>query len=625
MYKWGIAILLAIFCLIQPVGVQAAQADEETTYEKTTTKEDIAEDIAESKGISKQELTELMEEDPEYYRVQQSQEEAQEESTQASIKTLSRNNIFDSKTYQHNSRFANYTITQGIDISYWNTITSWSKIKSAGVDFALIRVGYRGYGSGGLYPDRDYKENLKGAQNAGIKVGAYIFSQATTVKEAKEEAEYLLDRISGYKISGPVILDYEYADTGVGRLYNAHLSRTQATNVCLAFCEAVKKAGYTPMVYANKTMLRDDLYASQISEEAEIWLAHYTTKTDYQGDYDYWQCTASGSISGISGRVDCNFHYQKKSNSKVSVSKCQVKAISDRTYTGKAIKPSVTIQYNRSTLTKNKDYTVTYKNNIELGKATVTITGMGNYTGTVKKTFKIVPAKVTGFKKSSTTKTSITLKWTKSKDITGYQVTYSAKNGKSAVKKTITSQSKTSCKITGLTKGYEYLCSISAYKSIDGVKHYSTPVTLRVATKGSQSKIMTKESAGLRAAPAGSNAIQVKISAKTVLTPICVTKSKAGNTWYKVSYKKNNKTYTGYIISTTTTKKFKGKVKSKGLNLRKSASSSGKQITSMKKGKKVTIQKSVYNNKTGVTWVYVSIKKNGKTYKGYCNSKYISV
>jgi hypothetical protein len=136
---------------------------------------------------------------------------------------------------------------------------------------------------------------------------------------------------------------------------------------------------------------------------------------------------------------------------------------------------------------------------------------------------------------------------------------------------------------------------------------------------------MVKLWAGLRTRPETSAKKLVKVPPKTVLTPICAIQSSIGKTWYKVSYTKNNKTYTGYIISTTTTKTLKAKVKTKGLNIRKTASASGTKVVAIAKGKQVTVEKSVYNNKTGVTWLYVSVKKNGKTYKGYCNSKYLSI
>ena len=219
---------------------------------------------------------------------------------------------------QHADRFEQgYTIEQGIDVSEWNGDINWKEVKEAGIDFAIIRVAYRGYGSAGvLVEDAYYKENIAEAQAAGIPVGAYIFSQATNVKEAQEEANYILNRIKNYDIDLPVVLDFEYASNAdglTGRLYEADLTAKEATDVCMAFCETVESAGYTPMVYANADMLKNDLNAQTISSVYPVWLAHYTNKTDYTGDYDFWQYTSVGKVNGISGNVDMNYRYIESS------------------------------------------------------------------------------------------------------------------------------------------------------------------------------------------------------------------------------------------------------------------------------------------------------------------------
>lgn len=215
---------------------------------------------------------------------------------------------------QHASKFDGYTIEKGIDVSKWNTINDWTKVKQAGIQFAFVRVAYRAYGSGTLATDGKEAANIKNATAAGIPVGVYIFSQAITVKEAEEEADFVLKQIAGSAVTMPVVLDFEYASdaNGVtGRLYEAKLSKSAATNICMAFCKRVAAAGYTPMVYANKDMLTNGLNASTISASYPIWLAHYTTATDYAGDYDYWQYSEKGSVSGITGNVDMNFRYIK--------------------------------------------------------------------------------------------------------------------------------------------------------------------------------------------------------------------------------------------------------------------------------------------------------------------------
>ena len=117
-------------------------------------------------------------------------------------------------TYSHNSRFAGYSIVNGIDVSSYQKTIDWNKVKADGIDYAFIRVGFRGYGdSGSLNADGKYAENLKNAVAAGVKVGVYIYSQAITTKEGIEEANFILNKIKGYDVTLPVVIDYEYAGT----------------------------------------------------------------------------------------------------------------------------------------------------------------------------------------------------------------------------------------------------------------------------------------------------------------------------------------------------------------------------------------------------------------------------
>lgn len=215
--------------------------------------------------------------------------------------------------YSHNSRFDGYTIKKGVDVSVYQGNINWKKVKADGIDFAFIRLGYRGYGSSGrLCLDTNFETNIRGALDAGLQVGVYYFSQAITRAEAREEANYVLQRIGKYKISLPVVMDFEYASGAnglTGRLYNANLSVSAATDICRAFCATVEAAGYEGMVYANKSMLQNHLNAAKIAKDYKIWLANYTYKTSYAGDYDFWQCSSSESVDGINGNVDYDFWY----------------------------------------------------------------------------------------------------------------------------------------------------------------------------------------------------------------------------------------------------------------------------------------------------------------------------
>lgn len=215
-------------------------------------------------------------------------------------------------SYTHNGRFDNgYKIVNGIDVSYHNGNINWSSVKSAGIDYVMIRVGYRGLSNGNLYDDPMYRTNIQGALDAGLKVGVYIFSQAITQAEAAEEANYILSRISGYDITLPVVIDYEYGANNTGRLAGANLDIDTATAVVNSFCTTVQSAGYVPMIYANKNMLQSSIRGEILDNYYKIWLANYTTQTTYAGDYYAWQYSSRGSVNGISGYVDCNFFYVK--------------------------------------------------------------------------------------------------------------------------------------------------------------------------------------------------------------------------------------------------------------------------------------------------------------------------
>ncbi|MDO5549449.1 MAG: GH25 family lysozyme [Eubacteriales bacterium] len=257
--------------------------------------------------------------DPQAYREQHPQRVTQEE-TMSSVMLFANTTIKSIYTGNRYSVPAGANITQGIDVSKWDASINWTKVKAAGTDFAIIRVGYRGYGDGTLYADPTYTTNIKNANKAGVPVGVYFYSQAKTTAEAKAEAQYCIDKVQGYNIQLPIVMDLEFAENSsgyTGRLYNAKLSKSAQTKVCLAFCETVRAAGYTPMIYANAYMLREHTNASTLSATCPIWMASFPTSktnvtnttytTSYTGDYDIWQYSEWGNVSGISPIIDCNF------------------------------------------------------------------------------------------------------------------------------------------------------------------------------------------------------------------------------------------------------------------------------------------------------------------------------
>lgn len=190
----------------------------------------------------------------------------------------------------------------GIDVSKWNGSIDWNKVKSSGISYVIIRCGYRGSTTGALIEDPTFRSNIKGATNAGLKVGIYFFSQATNEVEAVEEASMTLSLISGYKISYPVFLDVEDSGGRGDKIDSG--TRTQVIN---AFCQTIRNSGYTPGVYANKTWLQSKFSPGSIN--AKIWLAQYAATPTYSGGYQMWQYSSKGSVSGIKGNVDMNLSY----------------------------------------------------------------------------------------------------------------------------------------------------------------------------------------------------------------------------------------------------------------------------------------------------------------------------
>ena len=195
----------------------------------------------------------------------------------------------------------------GIDVSKWQKEIDWDKVKNEGVDFAIIRCGYRGSVTGSLVEDPYFEQNIKGARAAGIKVGVYFFTQAVNEVEAVEEASMVISLVRDYELQYPVFIDTEGAG-GNGRADSLNVE--ERTAVCEAFCTTVKNAGLEAGVYASRNWYNNKLIANTLESYA-IWLAEYRSVPLYQGYYQMWQYTSKGKINGINGNVDLNVSYRK--------------------------------------------------------------------------------------------------------------------------------------------------------------------------------------------------------------------------------------------------------------------------------------------------------------------------
>lgn len=368
----------------------------------------------------------------------------------ASTKTRSK---YTGITYTHNSKFKNKELVYGMDVSQHNGKINFKKAKRDGIEFVFIRVGYTGYtkSSFSLNLDKKYKTYIKDATKAGLKVGVYWYSQSTKVSEAKKEANALLKAIKGYSITMPVVFDYEFADTKKGRLDSAKLSKTNITANALAFLNTVSNAGYDACIYASENFLEEHLYANQISSNFKVWLANYSSKTNYKGDYEFWQHTAKGRVSGMRGNVDINFWYKGENSTYLGT----------QVYTGAPIECGVYAAIDGRELVENVDYTLTYSNNINIGTAHITLNGIGEHKGLKQNyTFNIVPDKVKNVAHISSENTSLKLSWNSVSGADAYVITAESINNIKTFTKTV--YGRTEGEIDGLIDGNEYIVTVRA-------------------------------------------------------------------------------------------------------------------------------------------------------------------
>lgn len=197
------------------------------------------------------------------------------------------------------------TCQLGIDVSKWNGDIDWDKVKADGIEFVMIRCGYRGSVTGALVEDPYFMKNIRGAKAAGLKVGVYFFTQATNEVEAVEEASMVIALCDGFELDFPVVIDSEGAG-GNGRADSLDIATR--TKVCKAFCETIENAGYEAGVYASRSWYNQNLEVSEL-DDYKIWLAEYRSTPLYSGYYDMWQYTSKGSVDGIEGNVDLNISY----------------------------------------------------------------------------------------------------------------------------------------------------------------------------------------------------------------------------------------------------------------------------------------------------------------------------
>ncbi len=192
-----------------------------------------------------------------------------------------------------------------VDVSLWQGKIDWDAVAADGVEGAMIRIGCRGYGSetGILVEDERFRENLRGAKEAGLAVGAYFFSQAVSEEEAREEARFALSLLEGERLTLPLAFDWERVSSAEAR--TAAVTGEELTGFALAFCEEIGQAGYLPMVYFNQDIAYR-MYDLSAVDEYPFWLAEYDAVPSFAYDFSLWQYSDAGEVAGIAQPVDLN-------------------------------------------------------------------------------------------------------------------------------------------------------------------------------------------------------------------------------------------------------------------------------------------------------------------------------
>ncbi|MDD7334793.1 MAG: GH25 family lysozyme [Lachnospiraceae bacterium] len=412
-------------------------------------------------------------------------------------------------TYYHRSEFANCDLINGIDVSWWQgggkgstkSNVNWEQAHDAGIDYVFVRVASRDTTDGSIYEDTSADAHIQGALENDINVGLYVFSQALTVKEAEEEADYVLELLDqyGWDVTMPIVMDREAGS--YKRLTAGKLSKTKETNICTAFSNVISDAGYTPMVYASASWFVNYIDQASLEENGcKIWLARYNNSTDKQVNstltyeklsainYEFWQYSSAGKVSGYSGKIDVDFWYKDTSaktedltataNAVGSVTLEWSEADDAHMYRLYRFDPEknkyVAIQSTADTSYTDTDLTPgeTYQYKV---RCYWTIGGT-NYYGTYSDVLEAttLPAKVETITADSCTATTITLSWDEIYGATGYRIYQYNPDSAKFEKLTDVSADMTSFKVAGLASAKEQQFKVRAYKTLGGTNYWGT-------------------------------------------------------------------------------------------------------------------------------------------------------
>lgn len=414
---------------------------------------------------------------------------------------------YTSVTYYHKADYEDSQLFNGIDVSWWQasnkktTALDWSKVHSAGINFAFVRAASRDTSDGSIYEDTAADSHIQAALKNNVNVGLYIFSQALTEAEAREEANYLLDLIDQYDwdITMPLVIDREKGS--YNRLTAGKLTKAKETAVCQAFADTITKAGYQAAVYASYGWIKPYVDTDSLNN-CLIWIARYNNTTtsnsksgtpydDAAYDYEFWQYSSVAKVNGYSGNLDANFWYK---NTKVKTNGVQAsvggafdpvkltwsKAADDvtgyRVYRYDA-KEDKYVYVKQTTGKSYTDTDVTSGSTYQYKVRCYWTIGGKNYYGTYSSVISatIPPAKVTGLKTDKRSSAYLTLGWDTISGASGYRIyQYNPEKKSYQSVATVSGGTTNSYKVSGLASATEYSFKVKAYKKVDGVVSWGT-------------------------------------------------------------------------------------------------------------------------------------------------------
>lgn len=432
--------------------------------------------------------------------------------------------------YYHKPDYEDFTLLNGIDVSWWqgggkgssSTSIDWAAVHDAGISYAFVRTASRDTADGSIYEDTCADAHIQGALENNINVGVYMFSQALNEEEAVEEAEFVLEQIDsyGWDLSLPIVLDREPGANK--RLTAGMLSKEEETDICVAFAQAVKEAGYQPMVYTSYNWIKSYVDTDRLEDEGcLLWLARYNNTTtsnsrsgepfaDVPYDYEFWQYSSTAKIDGYSGNLDVDFWY-KDTSAKTNSLTMQANDAGSITLNWSragdahmyrlyrydeeqekyvAVKSTSGTSYTDTGLAAGETYQYRVRGYWTIGGTNY----YGKYSDVLETT--TLPASVDSITVEGQTATTITLGWNEVHGATGYRIYQYDEESGSFLKLTDVGPDVTSFKIAGLSGAKEYQYKVRAIRKLNGTSYLgASSAAFAAVTKPAKVSGLTVETA----------------------------------------------------------------------------------------------------------------------------------